>query len=178
VQTGREDALTLLDAAVGREDGEVDRSKDYLRFQRKFNRTVIVDEYTDEGVEHNKLILETEFQELFGKGAGREESPLDRIHLLINKTPLGYTSYLARHVLGRAECLAGLLVGMETLVQWEEPAGLNIYEEGQAGVMRALMQAVTAMMEQIHALLQRYPIDNIKNLAALCSKITDHSLFD
>lgn len=112
VQTGREDALTLLDAAVGREEGEVDRSKDYLRFQRKFNRTVIVDEYTDEGVEHNKLILETEFQELFGKGLGREESPLDRIHLLINKTSQGYTSYLARHVLGRAECLAGLLVGM------------------------------------------------------------------
>jgi hypothetical protein len=46
---------------VRREEGEVDRSKDYLRFQKKFNRTVIVDEYTEEGVEKNKAMLEEEF---------------------------------------------------------------------------------------------------------------------
>jgi hypothetical protein len=47
VQAGREDALTLLETAISREEGEYDRSKDYLRFQKKFNRTVIVDEYTE-----------------------------------------------------------------------------------------------------------------------------------
>jgi hypothetical protein len=36
----------------------VDRSKDYLRFQKKFNKTVIVDEYTEEGVAKNKQSIE------------------------------------------------------------------------------------------------------------------------
>jgi hypothetical protein len=42
---------------VAQEEGEVDRSKDYLRFQRTFNRTVIVDEYTEEGLARNKASL-------------------------------------------------------------------------------------------------------------------------
>lgn len=50
--------VALIEAVVAREEGEVDRSKDYLRFQRKFNRTVIVDEYSEEGVQKNRAILE------------------------------------------------------------------------------------------------------------------------
>lgn len=51
-------AVQLIDKMVEKEDGEVDRSKDYVKFQRKFNKTVIVDEYTEEGVAKNKENLE------------------------------------------------------------------------------------------------------------------------
>ncbi len=47
----------MIDSLIAREDVEVDRSKDYLRFQKKFNRTVIIDQYTEEGVEKNKQII-------------------------------------------------------------------------------------------------------------------------
>lgn len=57
----------MIESLIMKEEGEVDRSKDYIKFQKKFNRTVIVDEYTEEGVEKNKQILEEEFAELFGK---------------------------------------------------------------------------------------------------------------
>jgi hypothetical protein len=31
---------------IEKESEEIDRAKDYINFQKKFNRTVIVDEYT------------------------------------------------------------------------------------------------------------------------------------
>ena len=46
--------LQLLEQLVAKEEGQVDRSKDYLRFQKKFYRDVIVDEYTEEGMAKNK----------------------------------------------------------------------------------------------------------------------------
>lgn len=54
--------VELIEKMIEKEEGEVDRSKDYLRFQKKFNKNVIVDEYTEEGVEKNKEILEQEFR--------------------------------------------------------------------------------------------------------------------
>ena len=50
--------IALIETLIQVEEGETDRSKDYVKFQRKFNKTVIVDEYTEEGVEKNKQNLE------------------------------------------------------------------------------------------------------------------------
>jgi hypothetical protein len=58
IERNRVRAVQLIDKMVEKEDGEVDRSKDYVKFQRKFNKTVIVDEYTEEGVAKNKENLE------------------------------------------------------------------------------------------------------------------------
>lgn len=35
--------MGLVEGLIMKEEGEVDRSKDYIKFQKKFNRTVIVD---------------------------------------------------------------------------------------------------------------------------------------
>lgn len=64
----------------------MDRSKDYLRFQKKFNRTVIVDEYTEEGMAKNKQNLEDEFNDLFGRDEKvRVQSPFEELYMLICK---------------------------------------------------------------------------------------------
>ena len=58
IERNRVRAVQLIDKMVEKEDGEVDRSKDYVKYQRKFNKTVIVDEYTEEGVANNKENLD------------------------------------------------------------------------------------------------------------------------
>lgn len=58
IQKSKPNVVQLIEKMIEKEEGEVDRSKDYLRFQKKFNKNVIVDEYTEEGVEKNKEILE------------------------------------------------------------------------------------------------------------------------
>lgn len=58
ITRSKESPVTLIQSLIMREEGEVDKSKDYVKYQRKFNRTVIVDEYSEEGVERNKQILE------------------------------------------------------------------------------------------------------------------------
>jgi hypothetical protein len=57
IKNNKSDLVEMIESLIAREDVEVDRSKDYLRFQKKFNRTVIIDEYTEEGVEKNKQII-------------------------------------------------------------------------------------------------------------------------
>ena len=55
IAKSKSSAVQLIEKMVEREeDEEVDRSKDYIRFQRKFNKQVIVDEYTQEGLDKNK----------------------------------------------------------------------------------------------------------------------------
>jgi midasin (ATPase involved in ribosome maturation) len=69
------------------------------------------------------------------------------------------------------------VVGLQALLKYEQKA-INIYEEYHPAVVEALVQPLPAVMEQIHDLLARYPIDNIKNLATICGKIQERSLFD
>jgi hypothetical protein len=44
-----------------------DAAKDYNKLQKKFKNKVIVDEYTQEGLQQNKDNDEREFRELFGQ---------------------------------------------------------------------------------------------------------------
>ena len=68
IAKSKSSAVKLIEQMIVREeDEEVDRSKDYIRFQKKFNKQVIVDEYTQEGLEKNKKNMDEEFAELFGK---------------------------------------------------------------------------------------------------------------
>ena len=48
-----------------------------MRFQRKFKNTVIVDEYTEEGVAKNKKNMDEEFAELFGKHEFHEKIKIE-----------------------------------------------------------------------------------------------------
>jgi hypothetical protein len=48
----------MLYSFIQCEDEAIDKSKEYIKLQKKFNRTVIVDEYTEEGVAKNKERIE------------------------------------------------------------------------------------------------------------------------
>jgi hemoglobin-like flavoprotein len=107
----------------------------------------------------------------------RVESPFDKIHMLVNKTPQNYYPYLSKMILASADAYDQLVVGLQALSKCDHK-GLNIYEEYHPAVAKALVEPLPAIMEQIHELLAKYPIDNIKKLANLCNKIQERSLYD
>lgn len=174
INSHRENVIELIEELIKKEEGEVDRSKDYLRFQKKFNKTVIVDEYTDEGVEKNKLIIEEEFAELFGKHSLHDkvkvESPFEKIHMLVNKTKENYYPYLSKTIFHNCSSYEHMIDGLQIMLKYEQK-GINIYEEYNPSLIKFLVSPLPKILEEIHELINKYQIDNIKNLANLCSKI-------
>lgn len=59
-----------------------------------------------------------------------------------------------------------------------EQKNINIYEEYNPAVIKMLVEPLPTIMEEIHELINKYPIDNIKNLANICNKIQERSLFE
>ncbi len=63
-----------------------------------------------------------------------------------------------------------MIIGMSLINKYEQKH-INIYEEYNPILIKFLVKPLPSILEGIHALLQKYPTDNIKSLATLCSKI-------
>lgn len=55
---------------------------------------------------------------------------------------------------------------------------MNIYEEYSPSLIKELLQPLPAIMEQIFVLINKYQIDTMKNLANICHKIQERSIYE
>lgn len=63
-----------------------------------------------------------------------------------------------------------MVIGLQILLKFEQK-NINIYDEYNLYVIKMLVEPLPTIMSEIHDLINKYPIDNIKNLAVICNKI-------
>jgi hypothetical protein len=87
-----------------------------------------------------------------------------------------YYRYLSQTAMQSCGSYEELVLGLQTLLKYPQ-AALNIYEEYNPALVAELVAPLPALLEQLQALLALYPIDNLKQLATLCSKVQERSLY-
>ena len=160
-----------------------DSAKDYTKYQRKFIKTVIVDEYSQEGVQKNKDNDEQEFKEFFGKATitdHNEDTVLDELYILVRRRTGKYQLKIFKDMFSTCATFDQLVVGLQLMYPTSTAPRtvINIYEEWDMDIVMELTAPIPKILAKIKSLLLKYNIDSIRSLGTLCNKIQEHKIHD
>lgn len=152
---------------------EEDNAKRHILLQRKLH-DMVVDEYTEKGVQHHKLRDEEDFKETFGAEVSSasllsEAEPIDRIYSWMKATKLdGYKFALRR--LSLCSSLREFAI-LTQLLQLKDSVHINIYNEPNVRLAMGLADCFQVLLVGLHSLMSIYNTEAARDICLLLNTI-------
>lgn len=158
---------------------EMDNAKRHLILQKKLHE-LVVDEYTQKGVQRNKERTEEDFRETFNADLQAvsllsDSEPIDKIYAYMRSSTLdGYKFALRR--LSSCENMSQFAVLTQLLRRKESPV-INIYSEASVPLSLCLSDCTSILLENLNTLAAFYSSETTKSICLLLNTILDQKIF-